>query len=100
MRRAPLSIDAGRLRRCDELLDRYQPDRQPHIHQSLRGAARKIGVLRDALEVGLVSEGWEMPHCLAARVKLRSSQSARKYRIWCISMPTPSACSRRRLAIE
>ena len=55
MRRAPLSIDAGRLRRCDELLDRDHPDRQPHIHQSLRGAARKIGVLRDALEVGMDS---------------------------------------------
>jgi hypothetical protein len=41
--------------------------------------------------MALVSEGWEMPHCLAARVKLRSSQSARKYRIWCISMPTPAA---------
>jgi hypothetical protein len=50
--------------------------------------------------MALVSEGWEMRHCLAARVKLRSSQSARKYRIWCISMPSPSACSRRRLAIE
>lgn len=53
MRRAPLSIDAGRLRHCDELLDRCP--RQPHIHQSLRGAARKIGVLRDALEVGMDS---------------------------------------------
>jgi hypothetical protein len=34
-----------------------------------------------------------MPHCLPARVKLRSSQSARKYRIWCISMPSRSPLS-------
>src|SRR5262245_47339400 len=54
-KRAPLSIDAERLPRCGELLDRYHPDRQPHIHQRLRGAARKIGVLRDALEVGMES---------------------------------------------
>ena len=49
----PLSIDNAEGLRRDELLDRCP--RQPHIHQSLRGAARKSGVLRDALEVGVDS---------------------------------------------
>jgi hypothetical protein len=48
---APLWINAGRLRGC-ELLDRAVP-RSCHLHQSLRRVARKICVLRDALEVGM-----------------------------------------------
>ena len=33
-----------------------------------------------------VSDGCETWQCLAARVKLRSEQTARKYLIWCISI--------------
>jgi hypothetical protein len=32
--------------------------------------------------MAFVIDGWEMPHSFAARVKLSSRQSTRKYRTW------------------
>ena len=43
--------------------------------------------------MALVNEGCETPQRLAARVKLSSLESARKYRIWCISVGVPTALS-------
>src|SRR5262249_22073668 len=45
---------------------------------------------RSRAMMALVSEGWETPQCLAARVKLRSADSARRSRIWCICMGSAS----------
>jgi hypothetical protein len=69
---ALLLIDAGRLRAC---LDRRRSMiRRPHIHQSLRGVAYKIRVLRNALGVGMdgVAERSELNRRFA--LKKRAAQ--------------------------
>ena len=48
--------------------------------------------------MALLREGCETPHCSAARVKLRCSHSARKYRSWEISNP-PSICGHLKVSI-
>ena len=55
--------------------------------RSMRGPPNSISRAR----IALLNEGCETPHCSAARVKLRCSHSARKYRSWEISNP-PSIC--------